>query len=153
MATLVLFLVSVADFTWGWMSINVFQSIEFGVFFLCLGIGFAIMGWASMFFIFCPDEWASLKKAFRRNRRGAIWIWAVCLLALVVLAMGWFTLTWPTYMIINYIESVYTFPPEAQPAVTLMKNVIAWFLIFMALGLLLWAYVASQRREEISYPM
>jgi len=74
------------------------------------------------------------------------------LLAIVVLAMAWFTLTWPTFQIIAFIENVYTFPTEAAPAITLIKNVIAWFLIIMALGLLLWAYVMSQRKEDVTYP-
>jgi len=91
-------------------------------------------------------------KELVKDKRAALWIWTVCLLAIVVLAMGWFTLTWPTYQIIEHIEGIYTFPTEATPAITLIKNVIAWFLIIMALGLLLWAYVNSQRREEVTYP-
>ena len=86
------------------------------------------------------------------NNKGAMWIWAVCILSLVVLAMGWFTLTWPTFLIIETIESQYSFPSEATNAITLMKTVLGWFLILMALGLLAWAFVNSQKREEITYP-
>ena len=93
------------------------------------------------------------EKTFQKNKRAALWIWAVCLLSITVMALAWFVLTWPTYMIIEYIEPVYTFPPEATPAITLVKNVIAWFLILMSLGLLLWAYVHSQRREDVTYPV
>jgi len=113
-----------------------------GISFLVLSIIFSVMVVRSF------DKKASQP----RQNKGAIWVWAVCLLALVVLAMGWFTLTWPTFIIIETIEAQFSFPPEATNAINLMKNVLGWFLILMALGLLGWAFVNSQRREEITYP-
>ena len=88
-----------------------------------------------------------------RNKRGALWIWAVCLLSIVTLAVAWFTLTWPVFMFIDAIQEHYTFPAQVQPAISLIVAVMGWFLILMSLGLLLWAYVNSQRREEVTYPV
>jgi len=56
-------------------------------------------------------------------------------------------------MLIEQIEGVYDFPAETIPAINLIKAVMGWFLILMTLGLLLWAYVNSQRREDITYPV
>lgn len=126
----------------------VMPTLELIVLFFSLGAGLSLFGVALALNIIRVNE-----KTFRKNKSAALWIWAVCLLSIVTLALAWFVLTWPTFMIIDYIEGVYTFPPEAAPAITLVKNVMAWFLILMALGLLLWAYVNSQRKEELTYPV
>lgn len=123
------------------------HSQEIIIFSFTLGAGLIGFGLALLFNLIRVTE-----KLFKQ-RKAALYIWAVCLLAISVLSLGWFVLTWPTYQIITYIESVYTFPPEATNAITLIKNVIAWFLILMALGLLLWAYVMSQKREEVTFPV
>ena len=127
---------------------TVVQQFELAVLCFTFGVGFSLFGVGLMLNLFRVTE-----KKFAEDKSGALWIWAVCLLSIVVLAMGWFTLTWPTFIIIEYIESVYTFPPEASNAITLIKTVMGWFLILMALGLLLWAYVMSQRREDVTYPI
>ncbi len=90
---------------------------------------------------------------FKDDKRGIMWVWAVCLLTIVVMSMAWFTLSWPAFMIIDAVLASYNFPPTARLAITLTGNVISWFLIMMVLGLLLWAFVNSQRREETTYGM
>jgi len=82
------------------------------------------------------------------NNRGAIWIWAVAFLAIAFLSLAWFCLTWPTSMLIETVEAQYSFPSEATAAITLIKNILAYFLVVMAIGLLLWVAVKSQQREE-----
>jgi len=88
---------------------------------------------------------------FKDDKQGIMWVWAVCLLTIVVMSMAWFTLSWPAFMIIDSILASYSFPPTARLAITLTSNVISWFLILMVLGLVLWAFVNSQRREETTY--
>jgi len=126
----------------------IMPTIETIILLFSLGAGFSLFGVALALNIIRVSE-----KNIKKNKRAALWIWAVCLLSITVMALAWFVLTWPTFMIIEYIESVYTFPPEVTPAITLVKNVIGWFLILMSLGLLLWAYVHSQRREDVTYPV
>jgi len=123
-------------------------SFELTMFFLMLGMGFCFSG------IILFANWLRINmRDFNKNKRGALYIWAVCLLSIVVLAMGWFTLTYPTFMIIDLIEDMYDFPPEATASIGLIKSVLGWFLILMALGLIIWALVASSRREDVTYPI
>jgi len=126
-------------------------NIELAVFSLALGMGLMFIG-VLLAFNFIRVSEKRLKK-LKENKRGALWIWAVALLAIVTLAIGWFALTWPAFMLIEQIEGVYDFPAETIPAINLIKAVMGWFLILMTLGLLLWAYVNSQRREDVTYPV
>jgi len=128
---------------------TIIAQFELAIF--CYSVGMSFLALSIIFSVMLLRSFEK-KPSQPRQNRGAIWIWTVCLLAIVVLAMGWFTLTWPTFIIIETIESQFTFPPEATNAITLMKTVMGWFLILMALGLLLWAFVNSQRREEVTYP-
>lgn len=98
-----------------------------------------------------PAKLIEEAKRFKDDKRGIMWVWAVCLLTIVVMSMAWFTLSWPAFMIIDAVLASYNFPPTARLAITLTSNVISWFLIMMTLGLLLWAFVNSQRREETTY--
>jgi hypothetical protein len=127
---------------------GIMPTFELGMFVYGIGAMLTGIGVILIFSLVYSED-----KKVVRAKRGAMWIWAVCLLSIGVLALGWFVLMWPTYMIIQTIEGAYNFPPEATGAIGLIKTVIAWFLILMALGLLLWAFVSSQRREEITYPV
>jgi len=90
---------------------------------------------------------------FKDDKQGILWVWAVCLLTIIVMSIAWFTLSWPAFMIIDAVLASYSFPPTARLAITLTSNVISWFLILMVLGLVLWAFVNSQRREDQTYGM
>ena len=82
----------------------------------------------------------------------ALWIWAISLMTIVVYSIAWFTLAWPYYMVVEAVENSYTFESPADLTIDLMNTVVEWHPIIMILGLLLWAFVASQRREDITYP-
>jgi len=131
----------------GISGIFIIPNMELAFLSLTMGLGLTMFGVALAFNFIRVSE-----KQLKRDKRGALWIWAVCLLAIVTLAIGWFALTWPAFMLIDTIESVYDFPAETQPAINLIKTVMGWFLILMTLGLLSWAYVMSQRKEELTYP-
>jgi hypothetical protein len=92
-------------------------------------------------------------RSLRKNQSGVIWIWAICLLAIVLYSICWFSLGWPLYMVIDTVEASYTFPAQATNTINLMRLVIAWHPIFFIFGMLLWAFVNSQRREEVTYPV
>lgn len=91
-------------------------------------------------------------KDLRRNQSGIIWVWSVCFLAITVYSIAWFTLGYPTYEIIDAVEASYTFPAVATNTINLMRLVIAWHPVIFILGMLLWAFINSQRREEVTYP-
>lgn len=90
-------------------------------------------------------------KELQKDKSGILWIWAVCLLTIVIMSIAWFTLSWPAFMILDAILASYTFPPTARLAITLVSNVISWFLILMTIGLLFWAFVNSGRRETETF--
>lgn len=83
------------------------------------------------------------------DNKGALWLWSVAILTIIVMAFAWFALTWPTFMVIDFVESRYSYSGSSAYAATFVKNVLSWFLILMSLGLLLYLYVNSQRKEEI----
>lgn len=90
-------------------------------------------------------------KRFKDDKRGVLWIWAVCFLTIIVMSIAWFSLSWPAFMILDQILASYNFNSTARLAITLVSNVISWFLILMVLGLLFWAFVNSGRREDQTY--
>jgi len=134
----------------GVSSVFFVSNVELMFFAVFLGLTLILVGVLFAFNIIHVSE-KQLQK-LKKNRKGALWIWAVCLLSIVTLAIAWFALTWPVFMFIDAIQEHYTFPAQVQPAISLIIAVMGWFLILMSLGLLLWAYVNSQRREEVTYP-
>ena len=91
-------------------------------------------------------------KSFKSNKRGAIWIWAVCLLSIIVYAITWFSLGWAFDLFVTSIQAAYTFPSQATVTISFICTVVYLHPIFFILGMLLWAFVNSQRREEVTYP-
>ena len=134
----------------GVSSVFFVSNVELMFFAVFLGLTLILVGVLFAFNVIRVSE-KQLEK-LKKNRKGALWIWAVCLLSIVTLAIAWFALTWPVFMFIDAIQDHYTFPAQVQPAISLIVAVMGWFLILMTLGLLLWAYVNSQRREEVTYP-
>ena len=90
-------------------------------------------------------------KSFKRDRRGVFYVWVAVAIFITVILIMWFPLSWVIYQTIDVVTSSYTFPPEAQGTITLMKNVVAWFVDIAVGGFILWAYVASQKREDVTY--
>ncbi|RLC77523.1 MAG: hypothetical protein DRJ03_26710 [Chloroflexi bacterium] len=91
-------------------------------------------------------------RSFRRDKRAVLWIWAVCFTAIIVYSMAWFSMGWAVLEFMDSVESSYTFSSPADTTVTFIRTVIAWHPIFFIFGMLLWAFVNSQRREEVTYP-
>ncbi|MEM1589812.1 MAG: hypothetical protein QW175_05290 [Candidatus Bathyarchaeia archaeon] len=84
------------------------------------------------------------------NNRGVAWIWVSCLIAIVIFSIAWFVLSPVALTIIDSVTAYY--PSDIQWVITIAKNVLQWFPIIMIFGLLLWAYVRSQRPQDVSYP-
>ena len=98
------------------------------------------------------DRLETVEQTHPKAKAGIIWVWAVCIIGIMVLAIAWFSLSWPAYEIIQAITSIYSFPAKATLTIDLLRNVIAWLPIIIVLGLLLWAFVNSGRKEETTYP-
>lgn len=86
------------------------------------------------------DKW-------RRNRKGVLYIWVAVALFITTIIIMWFPLSWVCYTVIDTCTSSYAYPVEAQGTITLLKNVVAWFVTGAVGGFVVWAYVASQRRD------
>lgn len=84
------------------------------------------------------------------NNRGVTWIWVSCLIAIVVFSISWFVLSYPALAIIDSLSG--SMPSDQQWVLAIARTVLQWFPILMIFGLLLWAYVRSQRPQEVSYP-
>jgi hypothetical protein len=89
---------------------------------------------------------------FRDDRSAIIWVWAVCFLTITVNSLAWLVLGWPTYLALDAIEASYTFPSVATNTIALIRYVVAAEPILVILGMLLWAYVNSGKREDATYP-
>ncbi len=89
---------------------------------------------------------------WRRNRQGVLYVWAVVAIAIAVMLILWFPLSWLVYLTIDTCTSAFNYPAEAQGTITLMKNVVAWFVDIFVGGFIVWAYVASQRRDPYTEP-
>ena len=81
-----------------------------------------------------------------------LWVWIVCLLSIVVMAFLWFVWTWPISIIMDTVETQMGLPPEATTTVAFLRLIFMILPILIALGLILWAYVNSQRKEDVTYP-
>jgi hypothetical protein len=92
-------------------------------------------------------------RRFRDNKSAIVWVWAVCLLAIVVHSIVWMVLCWPLYITLDAIEAAYTFPAVATNTINLIRMVAALEETVMVLGLLAWAFINSSRREEVTYPV
>lgn len=84
------------------------------------------------------------------NNRGVAWIWISCLIAIALFSIAWFVLSQVAFAVIDAVAA--NFPGDYQWVITIARNVLQWFPIMMIFGLLLWAYVRSQRPQDVSYP-
>ena len=90
---------------------------------------------------------------FRDGKSAIVWVWAVCLLSIVVHSMAWLVLCWPMYVTLDAIEASYTFPSQATNTINLIRSVAALEETVFVLGMLAWAFINSSRREEVTYPV
>jgi len=111
-----------------------------------VGVGIAILAGISAF------NWAkSSEKSVRRKKIGVVWIWAVAFLTLAFMALAYWATTWPLTILMAKMQTIFSFPSEAMPAIALYTNIIVYFLFFVCIGVLLWAIVNSEKGGELSY--
>ena len=88
-----------------------------------------------------------------RDRKGSIlWVWIVCLLSIVTMAFLWFIWTWPVNILVDTVVNMMGLPPEATTTITFLRAIFFILPIIIVLGLLVWAFVMSQKREDVTYP-
>jgi len=121
-----------------------------------IGIGLAMFGIAQ---IFLGVYWTEVARKHLEKRietssnSGVIWIWAVCLAGIVMYSIAYYSLVYPALELIGIVEGLVIFDAQASITLNLVKAVLNWHPIFFILGMLLWGFVNSARRETQTYPM
>lgn len=95
---------------------------------------------------------------FKDEKRGIVWVWIVALLTWAIMAIAYFSLSMVVYIVLDQAEAF--IPWGSAPAwadgymqtITLTRNVCAWFLIIMTVGIIGWALINSARRTEDTGP-
>jgi hypothetical protein len=93
------------------------------------------------------------RRRMKHANEGVVWVWAVCLAGIVMYAIAYYALVWPTLYMIGIVEGLTTFDAQAGVTLGFIKVVLNWHPILFIAGLLLWAYVNSVRREDVTYPV
>lgn len=93
------------------------------------------------------------KRKLRENTRGIVWVWVVALATLALMAIAWWSLGQVAFMVMDQVESQYAFPSESLATIGFVRNVLAFFLLIMTVGIIVWALVNSARREDVTYPV
>lgn len=124
-----------------------------GVALLCFGVVEMLM----VFYWINPDNLKKLKDYHKQRmkdaNKGVVWIWAVALAGLCVYAIAFYAMVYPTLMLIGIVEGMTTWSADASFTLNLVKTVLNWHPILFIIGTLIWAFVNSQRREEVTYPV
>lgn len=123
---------------------------EVGVFAFLIGVGLAGIG---CFDIAFAVRNKNLHRHLLSDQKGIVYVWFVIAITVAFLAMVWWVLALPLWMIIQAMEGIAAYPPEAVGAVNLVKNVITYFLVFVVLGCIVFGLVSSFRREDIQTPL
>jgi archaellum biogenesis protein FlaJ (TadC family) len=134
---------------------NMFTDIYVSLFLFLGGVAFIGFGLAECGLTL---HWQEKLLKWHRQRmkhadEGVVWVWAVCLAGIVMYAIAYYALVMPTLQMIGIVESMTTFDASAGVTLGFVKVVLNWHPILFIVGLLLWAYVNSVRREDVTYPI
>jgi hypothetical protein len=91
-------------------------------------------------------------RRMRHANSGVVWIWVVCLAGICVYAIAFYVLLYPTLELIGIVEGLTTWSTDATFTLNFCRTVLNWHPIIFIVGLLIWAFVNSQRREDVTYP-
>jgi len=83
----------------------------------------------------------------RHDKRAVVWVWAVVFMGLFIYSLVWFTTGWAVMEVSAAVEDEYAFEGPAADASSFIKLMFEYNPILFFFGLLLWAYVNSQRRD------
>lgn len=133
----------------------IMPSAESGFMMVLIGGWIQVLG--IIMFVSVAWRWDKQRKIeepkMSKAQQAIVWVWAVCFMGIAVYSLVWFTLGWAAMGVIDSVTGNYTFASPAASTVDFIRTMFAWHPIFFILGLLLWAFVNSQRREEATYPV
>ena len=94
-----------------------------------------------------PKERATAMRSFTKNKSGTIYAWLVVLLLTFTYAVVWFTAGWAALELADTVEETFTLGSQGTNIVGMIKMVFAWHPVIVIIGLLLYGFVSSQRRD------
>jgi hypothetical protein len=122
---------------------------------LGFGLGIALCVLAVIFAVYgveCGEKYLAKKRSLAEDRRGITWVWIVALLTWAIMAIAYFSLVGVVYLVLDSVEAAYSWGGSELQTLQLTRDVAAWFLIIMTVGLIGWALINSARREDQTYP-
>lgn len=97
------------------------------------------------------EDYTKLKRqaeTLAEDEGGIVWVWVVALCTWAIMAVAYFSLSVVVYMVLDSVEAFYPWGAQELGVISLTRNVCAWFLIIMTIGLLGWALINSARKVE-----
>jgi len=91
----------------------------------------------------------TLLNRFKNDKSGVVWIWVVIIVGILAYSLVWFSVGWAVIEVADNVESQYTFEPPVSYAATFIRTIFQYHPILFFFGLMLWAYVNSQRRVDM----
>lgn len=84
---------------------------------------------------------------FRHDKHASVYAWIIILIFMFTYAVIWFTAGWAAMRVVETTEEQYAFEDRADGVIDLLKNVFAWHPIIVFIGLLLYGFVSSQKKD------
>jgi len=91
-------------------------------------------------------------RRLQNNRSGVIWIWTMALMTMFVFSILWIAFAPVVLNLISTFTAAFAFPGPWQVTMQFISYIWIYFGVIMVLGILFWAFNASQRRDPGSYP-
>lgn len=119
------------------------------------GFALSLLGVGEMLLVWYWQDPQRLKR-WHQNRlkhanSGVVWVWVVVLAGTCAYAIAFYSLVAPTLQLIGIVEGMTTWDANAAFTLNLVRTVLNWHPILFIIGELIWAFVNSQRREDITY--
>lgn len=96
-------------------------------------------------------------RSLKEDDRGIVWVWIVAIVTWAIMAVAYFSLSMVLYMVLDDIEAFapwtgHAWETQYLGVIELTRNVTAWFLIIMTVGIIGWALINSARRVGDTWP-
>ena len=85
----------------------------------------------------------------KNNKSGVVWIWVVIIVGILAYSLIWFSVGWVVIEVADNVESQYTYEPPISYAASFIRLIFQYHPILFFFGLMLWAYVNSQRNVQL----
>ena len=86
------------------------------------------------------------------SRGNIAYIWSMALITIAIFELFYFTVGRIGFEILGMAEVMFDWTSPADLLIVFCRYVWIWFPVLMILGVLLWAYVSSQRPQDVTYP-